>query len=158
VTPAEAGESNEVAIRRDPLASVLDCKCGEPCIGDEISLGTRFITKPPEDRPVLWTLPNRDPIGAPPESVRKRQSVGRRTRRIEHPRMRHYAQETADNEVTQPEGGLTVYDGIEPIAVRRVSGSIFPEGVHEDVDIGENHRLSFIKSSKAAESSRSTPG
>ncbi len=158
MTPAEAGESGEIPIRRDPLASVLDCKRGEPGIGNEIPLGTRFIAKSPEDRPMPWTRPNRDPIGASPEGIREFESFKRWTRGIPHSRMSDDAQKSADNEITQPEGRLAVYDFIEPVTVSRVVGCIFPKGVHEDVDIGENHRRSFIKSSKAAESSMSTPG
>ena len=54
--------------------------------------------------------------------------------------------------------GIAVDHGIEPIPASPVALRIIAEGVYEDINVRQDHCRPSMRSSRAAESSRSIPG
>lgn len=104
---------------------------------------------PGGDENAVWSIAQR---------LRKRKGEFHRARDFEHARMGHYPEKTAQNEIRYPKWNLGPYGFLKTLQVGCVIGNILSMSIHEDVDVQEDHRDSSMTLSRAAVSSRSTPG
>jgi hypothetical protein len=72
--------------------------------------------------------------------------------------MGHHANESAEHDVGETERPWLGHELSEPIAIRAVPGGVFSMCIDKDVDVEEDQPSRSIRSSRAALSSRSTPG
>jgi len=90
---------------------------------------------------------------------RAKSSAGRnRTRWREYAWMGHDSEETAQHKVAYAVGLATLKDSLQPLTVTRVIQGIFPVGIDQHVDVGQDHAPCSITESKEAELFRSIPG
>lgn len=133
--PAKAGV---VAVRGDPLAARLDRERGQERVGHEISPGAALTAEPGEDLPVSRPGRERNRVRARAHGLAERERSLRTGRFPEDTRVRHDADEPAEDEIRDAERGIAGDGAPEPRRVLVVAVGILSERADENVDVGED--------------------
>ncbi len=158
VTPPKSWKPAVVSIRTDPFAPRFDRERCEIRVRDEVAFDACCPAKTGENLPVPGSRGDQNAVWSIAQGVCEREGHLHRARYSEHARMGDHAEKAAQNEIGHPKRGLRPNCLLKPLQVNRVIGSILTISVHEYVDVEEDHRVSSMRLSKAAVSSRSIPG
>jgi hypothetical protein len=137
--PAEAGEAAVVTVGRNPLAARFDRQRGQECIGNEVAARLSLLAKGGENLSVPFAGRDQDSVGLISKEFAKLQSTRERRRRMKDLRVRDDPQKSAQNQVADAERLRTGDDRLHPIAKAAMISGVFPVGVDENVDVGQNH-------------------
>lgn len=159
MSPAETRKTREVPVSGDPLTAGLDGQGRQVSVGDDIPLRPGLPAQLLEDVPMAspWGDDHRVRSGTQRVGEREHPVDGRWWR--EHSRMRGDPHEAAQDDLRETER-LGRCDGrLQPAAVAVMVGGACMEGIDQDIDVRQDQRsVPSMRSSNAAESSRSTPG
>lgn len=157
-TPLQPREAGEIAIGGDPFASGFDRERSQPGVLHQVAGGCCAGAKSLEDAPMAFPGDNHRSVRLLQQYFAEREDLRRRTRLREDLWMRRDANYRGEylrgNTI-----GLGRIDGfLKPVAVVIVLRRVAAKRIHEHVDIRQDQPRPSIRSSKAAESFKSTPG
>src|SRR5680860_349058 len=157
MVPAQARPTTEAAVRGGQLGTGRDRQGGDPRVGDSVTAGASATAEVGEDVPGAPRARHDLTAGVAHDGVHQRYGTVERQGFGENARVGHDADEPGQADVGDGERRRPVHQVLPPRAPGLVALRGLVVGVHEDVDVRQDHRLS-IASSSAGESSRSTPG
>lgn len=156
--PGQFREPREIAVGGNPFAAGFDRQRGEPCILYQITGRGGSAAKRFKNAPMAFTWDNSSRVGLFEQCPAKRKSMGGQARTREYFWMRRHANDRGQHLRGNAVGWFSVNYTVQPVPIAFMLGRVTAKCVHKYVNIGQDQVRSSIRSSKAAESSRSTPG
>lgn len=139
MTPAQPGEAGVSAVGGDEFGTAFHSQGCQVGVGDEVAFGPHRPAEAREDFPMTLTRPQGNTVRPVAESVREFQRFGQLRWWIENLWVCDDAQEARKSKFRHAKSLIGTDRIQQPTAIEGVPGRRLPEGVHQDVNVYQDH-------------------
>jgi hypothetical protein len=157
-TPMQPGETREITIGGHPLTPSFDRERSQPGILHQVAGGRCRSAERLENAPVAFSRNNHRGVRLLKQHFAECEDLRCRARAREDLWMRRYPNHRGKHLRCNTVCLLRIDGFFKPVPVARVLRGVAAKRIHKHVDIRQDQPRPSMRSSKAAESLRSTPG